>query len=226
MSQSQEQSLLEGGAALFTLLGRVMHGVPDGELVRGMAQGGLLDELPLLGAQAAHEVRLRFQPWLRACAARGFDAAFEDVRSDYAGLFLGPRRVKAPLWESVYFNKDRMVFQHETFQVRAMYRRYGLAVDGLSHEPDDQLGYELLFVGHLFGLASQRAGVERDAVMADLRSFTACHPMTWVPKWQAIVHREAPESFYDGYALLVLYALQATEDLVEALLGQSETIAC
>ncbi len=85
---------------------------------------------------------------------------FHDLSAEYTRLFVGTRRVVAPLWESVYFNKDRMVFQHETFEVRAMYARYGLRVDNFSHEPDDHLA-ELLFLGHVLGMAADDAEAGR-----------------------------------------------------------------
>ena len=119
------------------------------------------------------------------------------------------------MWESVYFNKDRMVFQHQTFEVRAMYARYGLEVDALAHEPDDHLAYELLFVARLFALAAEhrRASChdEADAVLADLVSFAVCHPLTWVSQWRDNVRRYAKDGFYRGYADLVCAALTEVE---------------
>ena len=41
------------------------------------------------------------------------------------------------------------MFQHQTFEVRAMYAKHGLEVDLISREPDDHLAYELMFLGHL-----------------------------------------------------------------------------
>ena len=119
------------------------------------------------------------------------------------------------MWESVYFNKDRMVFQSQTFEVRRAYARYGLEVDALSHEPDDHLAYELLFIGRLchMGAEAARRGdtSETDRVVADAVSFAVCHPMTWVPQWRESVERHARCDFYRGYAALVDAALRQLE---------------
>ena len=57
--------------------------------------------------------------------------------------------VVAPPWESVYFSPDRLVFQQETFQVRAWYTRFGLQSANHNKEPDDHISVELEFVAHL-----------------------------------------------------------------------------
>ena len=124
----------------------------------------------------------------------------------------------------MYFNKDRMVFQHETFEVRAMYARYGLRVDNFSHEPDDHLAYELLFLGHVLGMAADdaEAGRHSDAAAkyADAVSFVVCHLLTWVPKWRALVQDHAQSDFYRGFSLLVEAALRQTEAVFAELSGE------
>lgn len=206
---------LEEAGALFTLLGRLFHGVPDRELIAGAADERIFDEIPFAAGKDADAAREALMAWTDQCASPFSDSDFHDVSSEYTRLFVGTRQVLAPMWESVYFNKDRMVFQHQTFEVRAAYARYGLEVDALSHEPDDHLAYELLFIGRLCQLAAEAArredAAEADRILADAVSFAVCHPMTWVPRWREAVERYARCDFYRGYAALVDAALHQLE---------------
>ncbi|RDB55017.1 TorD/DmsD family molecular chaperone [Senegalimassilia anaerobia] len=225
---TQTLDLLQQGTLLFTLLGRAFHGLPDQELIARLAEDRAFEEIPFLPADASLPGRKLLMDWTNGCKRPFSDEDFETIRADYAYLFVGTRRVIAPVWESVYFNKDRMVFQHETFEVRSMYQHYGLEVDALSHEPDDHLAYELLFIAHLFdrceklAQAGDQSGFER--TLADLRSFVVCHPLTWVPKWREIVQRKARTDFYRGYATIVESALRETEAFVNRL--QPATTPC
>lgn len=206
---------LEEAGALFALLGRLFHGVPDHALIAGAADERIFDEIPFAVGGDADAARKTLMTWTDQCASPFSDSDFREVSSEYTRLFVGTRRVLAPMWESVYFNKDRMVFQRQTFEVRSAYARYGLEVDALSHEPDDHLAYELLFIGRLCQLAAEAArrgdGAEADRIVADAVSFVVCHPMTWVPRWRESVEHHARCDFYRGYADLVVAALQQLE---------------
>lgn len=219
---------LEEGAALFLLLGRLFHGVPDSALFAEAADGRIFDEVPFVRGGEASRAADRLRAWTDRCSSPFSDDDFHEVSAEYAKLFVGALTVPAPMWESVYFNKDRMVFQHQTFEVRAAYARYGLEVDALSHEPDDHLAYELLFVARLFAVAAEhrRAGrhEEADAVLADLASFVACHPLTWVSRWRDNVRRYAAEGFYRGYADLVCAALVEVEHALSPQMASAPSV--
>ena len=207
---------LRAAAALFTLLGRIFHGVPDRELLAALADERAFDEVPFAEGDAAEEALGLLRAWNDGCATPFSEGDYRNLSTDYTALFVGGKRVAAPVWESVYFNKDRMVFQHETFEVRAMYARWGLAVDALGHEPDDHLAYELLFLGHVLGQAADAAeagdGAREARALADAVSFAVCHPLTWVGTWRTRVERAGAGDFYRGYAALVEAALRQVEE--------------
>lgn len=218
MQKAETRDLFEEGEALFSLLGRLIYGVPDRKLINEVAVGRLYEDVPLLSAtDELNEAASLLAEWADQWLAEGEDEAFSNLRAEYTRMFVGKQRVVAPLWESVYFNRDRMVFQQETFQVRAMYQRHGLQIDKLSHEPDDHLSYELLFLAALFRECGDFASQgDWDAVAktwADVRSFVVCHPLTWVPQWNEMVLQRSRSPFYRGYALLVLAALRGVEQL-------------
>lgn len=217
---------LEEAAALFTLLGRIFHGVPDRELVAAAVDGHAFDEVPFAEGDEAEEGRRLLAAWGDACGSPFSEDDFHRLSAEYTRLFVGTRKVVAPMWESVYFNKDRMVFQGQTFEVRRAYARYGLEVDALAHEPDDHLAYELLFVARLAGLAAERLRVgdadEARVILADMASFAVCHPLTWVSAWRDKVLQAAREDFYRGYAILVCAALRQVErELAPVVVGEA-----
>lgn len=225
MNIQNRLSLLEEGALLFTLLGRTLHGLPDRAFMSELVNQRVFEEVPFLPADVAEPGLSLLMKWTEECGDELSQDDFECIRAEYTRLFVGFRRVVAPLWESVYFNRDRMVFQKQTFQVRAMYTKYGLEIDSFGHEPDDHLAYELLFIAHLCNRCAEFVQTEEEDALAktvaDLISFTLCHPLSWVSKWSKTVQQEASTDFYRGYALLVESALHEVESILGAIAQDS-----
>ena len=102
-------------------------------------------------------------------------------------LFIGPVSLVAPPWESVYGQKDAMLFQESTLEVRNTYRQYGLIPEGYPHVADDSLALEL----HFMALLAQRSldafyAGKNDDLTADLTGssdFLKKHLLVWVPKF-------------------------------------------
>ena len=118
----------------------------------------------------------------------GEDPAFlEEAKDEYTRLFIGPVSLVAPPWESVYGQKDAMLFQESTLEVRNTYRQFGLLPEGYPRVADDSLALEL----HFMALLAQRsldafyAGKNED-LAADLNGsadFLKKHLLVWVPKF-------------------------------------------
>jgi len=212
--------------ALFTLLGRAIYGMPDREIFAAMAERGIFDEVPFVDAEKAEPARKALEAWAQSCADPFGDGDFEAIRVDYARLFVGAQKVAAPLWESVYFNRERMVFQQQTMEVRRAYRTYGLEVDGFGHEPDDNLAFELLFMARLANLASGALVTENTELLkqvaTDMKAFVCDHPLTWVDAWRDLVVEKAQGGFYPGYAMLVVLACSESARFAQSLLEQME----
>src|SRR3972149_6655669 len=141
---------LIGESLLLSLLGRVLYQYPDGEQ-RAWFQS-LIDSDAFMEAPFAedHQDVITGLEFLQAWRKRGLtDETFLDLQEDYSRLFIGPGKVIAPPWESVFFNEARQTFQEQTLQVRNWYRRFGLEPEKIYHEPDDHIGLELTFLAHL-----------------------------------------------------------------------------
>jgi len=139
----------------------------------------------------------------------------EELEVDFNRLFVGPGRLLAPPWESVYRGVDRMLFDHHTLAVRQAYARFGLQTSQRGGEPDDHLGLEFLFLGHLCEQGHQ-AEMDGDHVTADTiqvarRQFLADHMSHWIPACLDLVHQHAQTSYYQGQAHLAAGCLTLAE---------------
>lgn len=76
-------------------------------------------------------------------------------RDDALRLFGALGRPLAEPHESVWLSREHLLFEEQTLQVRACYRRYGLGLVAQGREPDDHIGFELLFLAELLGLLAE-----------------------------------------------------------------------
>jgi len=203
---------LAGEMLLFNLLGRAFYAAPDRAWLDPLVKDDIFSEVPFGGAQPDTKAGLTLlRAWSRANRDGISDAALETLQTEYTRLFIGPGPVLAPPWESVYFSEERLLFQRETFQVRAWYARFELTVPNLHREPDDHIGLELSFLSHLATLALQAIQAhdqERfDEALEAQRRFAAEHVFRWGPGWCSRVDANSGSDFYRGLALVTRGAL-------------------
>jgi TorA maturation chaperone TorD len=211
---------LTAEALVFGLLGKALYAYPDRVWIQSLADEGVFEEAPLGSEQPDVLAGLALlQAWMEESHGGMPDDAFDALRSDYTSLFIGPGKVLAPPWESVYFNDARMVFQEQTLEVRTWYRRFGLEAEKLYQEPDDHIGLELAFLAHLARLGVQALERHDQAAFDDLlssqRAFLSQHPLKWGPPWCSQVAQQARTAFYRGIALLTRGMLLAVASVLQ-----------
>ncbi len=210
---------LTGESLLLGLLGKMLYTPPGREWMEELIRGDLFSEPPFGGDQPLVQQGLQtLQAWCLENQNGIPDPALADLQNDYLRLFIGLEKVLAPAWESVYFSKDRLIFQEQTLQVRQWYARYGVEIERLHKEPDDHIGLELIFVAHLAQCAVDHlAQADPAAFEADLtaqRQFLSEHLLRFAPAWYALVEEHASTDFYRGLGRLIWGALQAAADLL------------
>ncbi len=114
-----------------------------------------------------------------------------ELAADYAGIYLTHACRAAP-FESVWRDEDGLVLQQPTFDVRAFFRRHGVAAADWRVMADDHLALELEFVALL---------LERGDG-ADALHFLDEHLMIWMPAFAEAVERRAATAFYRSLARL------------------------
>ena len=179
--------LLSNRLFLYSLMHKLFGREPDEELLNILTDEHTGEAFGLL-SEEEKDIMDRTAVFLGEIREEKQNPAFlEEARDEYTRLFIGPMSLVAPPWESVYGQKDAMLFQESTLEVRNTYRQYGLIPEGYPHVADDSLALELHFMALLAqrGLDAFYAG-KNDDLTADLTGssdFLKKHLLVWVPKF-------------------------------------------
>lgn len=193
-----------------SLLGRLLYRGPNADLLASLAASRILSHVPLAdAAPGAREGAELLEAWAQRNAGGVPAEECDRVCDDHVQLFIGPGKLGAPPWESIYGDGDRdqVLWTVSTLSVRHWYLRHGFDRTSDFHEPEDHVGLELEFVSLLATRAADalQHGHEDAAAeaVAAMRGFLLEHVVVWVPKWCAAVVRHARTDFYRGVALTV-----------------------
>lgn len=152
-----------------------------------------VDEIPQLGAFCT--------------ALTQAEANLEQTRQDYDRLFIGPVKIQAPPWESVYRDKQRLLMTRTTLEVRHTYSLHGYKLQSTQNVPDDHIATELDFLALLAEEALNALSAGDEALcqnkLDSIAAFIEKHLGVWLPDFADAVHEAAPDSLYD-YSLALL----------------------
>jgi TorA maturation chaperone TorD len=201
------ETTLTGEMLMCGLLAKILLSIPERDWIDPLIRDDVFSETPF-GAKQMDilDGQKKLTEWSAIHRDGISEQGLKDVKVDYTRLFTGMRKLPVVPWESVYFSDERLVFQESTLKVRSWYRRYGLESIDLYKEPDDHVGLEISFVGHLAKLAltalqqgdSEEVGQKLNAQ----REFLGQHLILWAPLWSSLMIEYARTSFYHGIALL------------------------
>lgn len=200
-----------GHGLAYGFLARVFYEVPDAELVRSLVEDDLLADWPIESRQENLQSGLN----LMRDFCRGWnDEHLSVIKRDFQRLFIGPDRLPAPPWESVYRSPEQLMFEEQTIQVRQAYARMGFSAPTQYNEPEDHFGLEMMFLVHLCGLGiaalEQDSSESLDYVLDAMRSFFSEHLLAWTPRFLNDVAQSAQTDYYRGAALLASGSLAET----------------
>ncbi|WP_175442218.1 molecular chaperone [Humibacillus sp. DSM 29435] len=202
---------LDRVAGATSLLSRLLLGPPHGPLLVALSAPDVWADWPF---RDDVDSRAGLQRLSRSVAAGGTER-LEQLGADYQQLFLGPQRVLACPYESVYLGDEHLTFGSQTLAVRQWYRRYGLRAPAEGREPDDHIGLELGFVSHLCVLGLDALEQGSDGSARELRvavgAFAAEHLLRWADECLDHVAEEAATDFYRGVAGLTRGVLRILE---------------
>ncbi len=214
------KTALMGEALLLGLLGKALYQDPNRDWLESLIAEDVFGDVPFGEEQLETKRGLKLlQAWSQKYAGGIPDKEFEAVKKDHLYLFTGVGNVLAPVWESVYFNEGRLIFQEQTLQVREWFARFGLQAERKGKEPDDHIGLELSFTAHLASLALQslEAGNDQEfeGFLKAQRDFLKEHLLRWGIAWARLVKQHGETEFYLGLAHLTQGALLAVADLLD-----------
>ncbi|MEC4271808.1 molecular chaperone TorD family protein [Adlercreutzia sp. R25] len=204
-------ALLSARMYLYTLGQRVFGGEPTADLTDAVD--------PSLMASACEAAGIDPGLGLRVCESG--NAALRDIEAAtgvYMRLFVGPGKLAAPPWESVYRSRSKALFQTETLDVRNAYRVAGYLPEGYPHVADDHLALELGFLAALARqMVDRRAsGEPYDDATASSRTFIDEHLGRWLSRYRDDLARGAAGAGAAGewyMALVELIEALAAADL-------------
>lgn len=126
----------------------------------------------------------------------------EQMKIDYAALFVGPFELLAAPYGSVYLDRDRRIMGDSTMAVLQLYREAGLKVD--VKDAPDHIAIELEFMHYLYSQednAVQDGDRELEINMANLRThFMNTCLMPWVHSFCQSIKNGTTNLFYVGLA--------------------------
>ena len=192
------RTFFENAAAFYALLSNIFYLELTEEQIDGLAESGFA--FPDDGS----EVGDACAAMRRYLARRGPDAR-QDLAVDYARVFLAAGVYEgetAVPYESVYTSPEGILMQDSRDEVVREYRRWGLAIPRDLNVPEDDLAFELEFMGHLRriadGLGAEGAPATADdlgaevgeggfaddvrAMMQAQATFIDEHLLNWVPR--------------------------------------------
>ncbi len=221
---SQIEPLLETRAFIYDVLRRAFLQEPTLEFLTFLNDGSLLENFPFQEEQ--QDIREGVEQILALIHEKDLTKAevFDSLHWDYTRMFIGPDRLPAPLWESAYLSKERLLFQEQTLKVRQAYLKYQFLPRNFMQEADDHLGLELDFMYQLTLQARQvmnEGNIEKlQQIFTDQKDFLENHLLQWVPELALKIRENAQSSFYPGIAKILkgflTLDLEALEELMDS----------
>jgi TorA maturation chaperone TorD len=139
-------------------------------------------------------------------------AKLEPLKVDFSRLFVGPYKLLAAPYGSVYLDGERKILGDSTLDVKRRYREAGLGTAKNFKDAPDHITAELEFMHYLiFKEIEAIANSDTETAVGFIqkqKSFLEDHLMAWVPEFANNIIEYAEESFYLNLA-------KATERFLE-----------
>ena len=123
---------------------------------------------------------------------------------DFSRLFLGPYKMHAPPFGSVYLDGERQIMGESTLEVRNKYREAGLDISSDFRNPPDHIAAELEFMYFLIFKEVEAIGdsdIETTlSFIEKQRAFLSEHLGAWVFDFADIIEDRAETDFYKNLA--------------------------
>ena len=159
---------------------------------------------------------------LRLALSADPDPTLDKLTREYTSLMIGPHKLPAPPWESVYVTKERALFQESTLKVRRTYLNYQFLPANYPHEADDHLAFELDFMAHLAKLTLERFDQQKidevKKLLDDQKAFLRDHLLVWIGDFAEDMQKSKTHHFYPQMAALTKQFLEADDLALDELM--------
>jgi TorA maturation chaperone TorD len=149
-------------------------------------------------------------------------ADVEPLKVDFAKLFVGPYKLFAAPYGSVYLDDERKLMGDSTLDVKSRYRKAGLDTANSFKDAPDHIAAELEFMYYLIFKEVEAFSTAASEVAIDFvqkqKSFLEDHLVAWVPQFTANIIEHAETSFYRNLAIATEAFLKKNWEIVCAFL--------
>lgn len=208
---------------LYELLQHIFGHDPSLELLKATTSEHTQEALMLLLDEDTLDDHLSVLAELKQAVSSDTEGMLSKLKSEYTYLMLGPNKLPAPPWESVYLNEERTIFQESTLSVRRAYLEYQFLPTNYPHEADDHIALELDFMAHLSKLAQQRFEEENiqdvKRLLSDQKAFLEEHLLLWIGDFAEQIQLSKTHFFYPKLAVLAEQVVKKDAEILDELIS-------
>jgi len=156
------------------------------------------------------------------CKEFGARTNLDQLKVDFSKLFVGPYKLFAAPYGSVYLDGERKIMGDSTLDVKKRYREAGLDTAKNFKDAPDHISAELEFMYYLifkeieaFSNSDTETGI---GFIQKQKSFLEGHLLAWVPEFAKSIIEYAQNSFYLNLAKATQMFLKKNYEIVCAFL--------
>jgi TorA maturation chaperone TorD len=199
---------------LYGFLGNSLLKIMTAETAVGLQQA-FWEDFPL-DAEADGRIRAGLSSLLACTEALSTldpEVALEQVGVEYTRLFIGPGKPAAPPWETLYREGGTVLFGKPTFEMKQLFARAGVKASADSHQFEDHLGFELLYLG-MRGTSFADTPPTAESI-SEMRSFIKEHPLSFIEPLLGKAREAASIGYYPALIELIWGYLLWDFDLLD-----------
>ncbi len=217
-------NILYGREYAYDVLRRFFIEEPRQEYLKIFIQHKMVEQFPFAGdsegiLEGVKELKAYFQEYDVLFNQQDFD----DLHWDYTRMLIGPFELPVPPWESIYVQKEPMLFQNCTISVRKMYEKFGFEMTKQHVEAEDHIGLELDFIYHLNKLTIESTKEEQlhevTYLLQAQEEFLHEHLMKFASAFCEKMIANAETPFYRGLAKILMHYLTVDSAVLKELLN-------
>lgn len=194
---NERELVYQARQAVYSLLQRLFFDRPDEALYQWLSEEQPFAQFPIMLSEES-------SAYLKAADAALPQTTLDELRQDYTELYIGPGRMSVPIWESVYRNEERRLFDQHTLQVRETYARHGMEFTLKNKKPEDHVAIELEFMRVLTERLLKTLDMDDEnaeyILLQEQEQFLTGHMLPWFPKFVALTQEHAQTEFYRSLA--------------------------
>ena len=214
--------ILAGRVLLYKLIHKTFGREPDAAYLSLLAEPAIADAFSLFSVQEG-DTMAKAAEFVGGQSESSNDADYiSRLYNEYMRLFVGPQKLPAPPWESVYRSHQGLLFQESTLTIREIYRKQGFEAEGYPRVADDSLALELDFMGRMAEKAQAALAEDNMEALSEAltvsESFVRVHLLYFVPQMLERLSTTTFRLFYPQMLKILVSFMETDLQLVQEML--------